>query len=171
MSTHDIDDKFSAESGQIVRANHGMICAGLPQSEFICPGLVNQQISQDGLVLQGPVHMSDEPRERKALSRRTGPHLTKKGERRIRIEPAAPEVGLRPRMQVKLAMTMRGVEIDACRGKSAYMVRPTRRVNRVDDLLSRIQARLDEGKQSTVRFIHIAEEGADVRAGAEQRAA
>jgi hypothetical protein len=171
MSTHDINDKFSTAFRQIVQANHGMIRAGVPQSEFICPRLVNQQISQNGVVPQGPVHMRDEPRERKSLPRRTETHLTEKSERCIRIKSAAPKVGVRPRMQVKLAMAMRRGEIDARRGKSTHMFSPTRWINRVDNFLSCGQASLYERKKSTVLFIHIAEEGANVRAGAEQRAA
>ena len=116
MSTHDINDKFSAEPREIVRANHGMNWAGVSQPDFICPGLVNQQISQNGVVLQSPVHMSDEPREWKALPRRGETHLAEKSERSIRIEPAATEVGVGPCVQVKLAMSMGGSEIDTCRG-------------------------------------------------------
>lgn len=171
MSTHDINDKLSAEFRQIVHANHGMNWAGLPQSEFIGPRLVNQQLSQSGVVFQSPVHMSDEPRERKALPRRAETHLTEKSERRIRIKSASKEVGVRPCTQVKLAVTMGRSEIDTCGGKSAYLVGPMRRINRVDDLLSRSQAGLYEGKQSAVSFIRGAEEGANMRAGAEQRAA
>jgi hypothetical protein len=156
MSTYDIDDKFSAEPREIVRANHGMNWAGLPQSDFICPGLVNQRISQNGVVLQSPVHMSDEPRERKALPRRSETHLTEKSERSIRIESAATEVSVRPCMQVKLAMTMGGSEIDTCRGESIHMVRSTHWINCVDDLLSRGQAFLYEGKESTSLLISIA---------------
>jgi hypothetical protein len=118
MSTHDINYKFSAESRQIVRANHGMHWAGLPQPEFICPRLISQQLSQNAVVLQSPVHMSDESRERKALPRRGETHLTEESERSIRVESAATEVGVRPCMQVKLAMTMGVSEIDTCGGES-----------------------------------------------------
>ena len=145
--------------------------AGLPQPNFICPGLVNQQISQNGIVPHGPVHMSDESREWKALPRRGETHLSEESERSIRIESAATQVGVRPGMQVKLSLTMRRGEIDACRGEQTHMVRSTQRINCVDDLLSRGQALLDEGKQSTSLLIAVAEEGANVRAGAEQRAA
>jgi hypothetical protein len=44
-------------------------------------------------------------------------------------------------------------------------------INCVDNLLSRSQALLDEGKESTSLLILIAEKGANVRASAEQRAA
>ena len=171
MSTHDIDDKLSAEFRQIVHANHGMNRPGLPESEFIGPRLVNEQLRQSGVVFQSPVHMSDEPRERKPLPRCTETHLAEKSERCVRIESAFQEVGVRPSMQVKLAMTMGRGEIDTCRGKSAYLIRPMRWINCVDDLLPRSQAGLYEGKKSAVSFIRSPEEGANVRAGAEQRAA
>ena len=171
MSAHDINNKFPAESRQIVRANHRMSWAGLPQSEFICPRLVNQQLSQIGIVLQSPIHMSDETCERKALPRRTEAYLTEKSERCIRIESAATEVSVGPCMQVKLAMIMGRSEIDTCRGVSTHMVRSTRRINRMDDFLSRSQARLNEGKKSAVLFSPVAEEGTNVRASAEQCAA
>ena len=171
MSTHDIDDKLSAEFRQIVHANHGMNWPGLPKPEFIGPCLVNEQFRQCGVVFQSPVHMSYEPRERKALPRRTETHLIEKSERCIRIESASKQVGVCPAMQVKLAMIMCRSEIDTCRGKSAHLVRPTRWINCVDDLLPRSQAGLYEGKKSAVSFIRSPEEGANVRAGAEQRAA
>jgi hypothetical protein len=145
MSTNDINDKFSAEFCQIVQANHRMNWPRLAEAEFICPGLVDQQISQIGAVLRGPVHVSDESRERKALPRSTETHLTEKGERSIWFESAAAEVGVRPGMQVKLAMTMGRSEIDTCRCEPVHVVRPTRWINRVDDLLSRVQARLYKG--------------------------
>jgi hypothetical protein len=49
------------------------------------------------------------------------------------------------------------------------MVRSTYWINCVDDLLSRSQAILYEGKESTRLLILIAEEGANVRTCAEQR--
>jgi hypothetical protein len=171
MSAHDINDEFTAEFRQIVRANHGMNWTGLPQSDFIRPRLVKQQISQHGVVFQCPFHMRDEPRERKAFPRRREAHLTEKSERSVRIESAGKEVGFRPCLQVKLAMAMGRGEIDTCCGESTHMVRSTHWINCVHDLLSRSQALLYEGKESTSLLILIAEEGANVRASAEQRAA
>ena len=167
MGAHDVNDKFTAEFREIVAANHGMNWTGLPQPDFVGPGLVDQQIGQHGIVPKSPVHMSDESREWKALPRRSETHLTEKSERYIRIESAATQVGVRPGKQVKLAMTMRSSEIDARRSESAHMVRSTHGINCVDDLLSPGQAILYEGKQSTSLLIVVAEEGANVRAGAE----
>ena len=171
MSAHHINNKFSAEFRQIVRANDRMNRAGLPESNFIRPRLVNQQLSKNGVVVQGPVHMSDEAREREALPRRREAYLTEKAERSIWIESAAPEVGVRPCMQVELALTMGGGEIDTCRRESAHMVRSTHWINCVDDLLSRSQSLLYKRKESAVLFICIAEKSANMCAGAEQRAA
>ena len=115
--------------------------------------------------------MSDEAREREALPRRTETYLTEKSERSIWIESAATEVGVGPCRQVKLALTVGGSEIDTCRGESTHVVRSTHWINCVDDLLARSQSLLYKRKESAILFIRITEKGANMRAGAEQRAA
>jgi hypothetical protein len=72
-------------------------------------------------------------------------------------------------MQVKLTMGMGGREVDARTGEPAQIFRAPRWVNRMDDLLSRSQASRYEGMESAVLFGRVAEEGANMCSGTEQR--
>ena len=86
--------------------------AGVRQSILIGPGFVYQQLSQHGVVLERPVHMSDEPGKWKALLRGAETDLTEKSKGAIRIEFAATQVRVGPCMQVKLTLSMGRREIN-----------------------------------------------------------
>src|SRR5882672_7590141 len=166
MRPHDVDHRVTAESAQVVRANHRIIVT--------IPQLVDARLEfnelVDGRSTLCPVHSTDDTTERKPGVRVTAGESLEYLEHPILIEAAVAKVRVRVRPKFELAGLLRGGRIDPDRRQALQMILVLVRVDDVNRSVAAREAVLDERQQHPVFLVVAVEKRADMACVAELRA-
>src|SRR5471030_701883 len=133
MRPHDVDHRVTAESAQLVRANHRIVVT-IPQ--IVDAGLEFNEPVDVGSTLGCPVHSADDPTERKRAVRVTAGELLECLQHPIWIEAAVAKVRVRARPNLELAGLLSGGRIDPDRRQSLQMIVTLVWVDYVDRLIA-----------------------------------
>src|SRR5882762_10673725 len=129
MRPHDVDHGVTAESVQVVRANHRIVVT--------IPHIVDARLEFNEPVdfrstLCCPVHSADDATERKPVVRVTAGELLEYLQHPMLIEAAVAKVRVRIRPNIELAGTLSGGRIDPDRRQSLQMIVTLVRVDDVN---------------------------------------
>src|SRR5258705_1098831 len=119
MRPHDVDHRVTAESAQVIRANHRMVVT-IPQ--IIDARLEFNELVDVCSMLCRPVHSADDPTERKPVVRATAGELLEYLQHPMLIEAAVAKVRVRVRPNLELAGSLSGVGIDPHRRQAMQMI-------------------------------------------------
>src|SRR5258706_13349877 len=119
MRPHDVDHRVTAESAQLVRADHRIVVT-IPQ--IVDAGLEFNEAVDVGSNLCCPVHSADDPTERKRVVRVTAGELLEYLQHPIRIEAAVAKVRVRARPNLELAGSLSGGRIDPAPRQALQMI-------------------------------------------------
>src|SRR5258706_8670522 len=166
MRPHDVDHRVTAESAQVVRANHRIVVT--------IPQIVDARLELNELVdvratVSCPVHSADDATERKVVVLVTG-KLLEYLQHPMSIEAAVAKVRVRVRPNLELTRSLSRGGIDPDRRQALQMIFMLVRVDDVNRFVAAREAVLDEGQQHPIFLIVAVEERADMACVAELRA-
>ncbi len=167
MRPHDVDHRVTAESAQLVRANHRIVVT-IPQ--IVDAGLEFNEPVDVGSTLCCPVHSADDPTERKRVVRVTAGELLEYLQHPIWIEAAVAKVRVRARPNLELAGSLSGRRIDPDCRQALKMIFMLVRVDDVNRFVAAREAVLDKRQQHPIFLIFAVEQCADMACVAELRA-
>ena len=167
MRPHDVDHRVTAESTQVVRANHRIVVT-IPQ--IVDARLEFNEFVDVRWTLCCPVHSADDATERKHVVRVTAGELLEYLQHPILIEAAVAKVRVRARQNLELAGSLSGGRIDPDRRQSLQMIVTLVRVDDVNRLIAAREAVLDERQQHPIFLFFAVEQCADMACVAELRA-
>src|SRR5258705_13702104 len=119
MRPHDVDHGVTAESAQVVRANHRIVVTS--------PQIVDARLEFNELVdvrstICPPVHSADDATERKPVGRVTAGELLEYLQHPMLIEAAVAKVRVRVRPNLELTRSLSGGGIDPDRRQALQMI-------------------------------------------------
>ena len=140
MCTQDVDDRVASEFGKVVHANDRVV--------MVTPNIVHARFELDEVVdvrcIFGPVHVANNPTERKAALRVAAGQLFEYFQHAIRIESAVAKVGVGVRPKLQLPALLSGCRIDPCRIQPLQVNVSLERIHDVNSLVATLESVLDE---------------------------
>jgi hypothetical protein len=166
VCAHDVHDDFCTKLVQIVGSTHGVVVFG---QDVVEPRFVFDDVVDAGSILERPLHVGDQPRQRVALGLPALEHFLYQREHLILIEPALAQIRILPAPDFELAGLFGAVNGDARLLQPPAVLGAMGVLDDVEGLFAVLDAFADEGEEHPVFFVLAVEERADVPGPSEGR--
>ena len=159
MSPHDIHHDVTAEPGEVVDADDGVVVTA---PDVIDPRFELDQIVNAARIATGPFHLTDDPAEGIRAVDRAACDVLEHPKHAILIEPAIVEIGVGVDAKFELAVALCFRSVNAGSGQVPDMAIVALGADDMDRLMAAVEAILNEWQQNTVFFVLTIEERTDM---------
>ncbi len=159
MSPHDIHHDVTAELGEVVDTDDGVVVTA---PDVIDPRFELDQIVNAARMPAGPFHLTDDPAAGVRAACRAACEALEHPKHAILIEPAIAEIGVGVDAKFELAAAPCFHGVDSGSGQVPDMAIVALGADDVDRLMAAVEAILNEWQQNTVFFVLTIEERTDM---------
>jgi hypothetical protein len=159
MSPHDIHHDVTAEFGEVVDTDDGVVVAA---PDVIDPRFELDQIVNAARMPAGPFHLTDDPAEGVRAIDRAACDVLEHLKHAILIEPAIAEIGVGVDAKFQLAAALCFRSVDSGSGQVPDMAIVALGADDMDRLMAAVEAIPDEWQENAIFFVLTIEERTDV---------
>src|SRR5688572_24482889 len=167
VGSHDVHHNAPAKLGEIVRSRDGVVV--LRENE-VQPCFVFDDVLDARTILEGPLHVGDEPCEGKTLLLALGEHRFDQSEHRVLVEVASAKVSVFPAQNLELTASLGGVCVDPVLAQARHVIRPVIRIDDVEGPVTVLEAFGDERHEDPIFLITVVKKRADMTSAIKHRA-
>jgi hypothetical protein len=159
MRPYDVNHRVSAKLRKIVHADDRVVMA---TPHIIYPRFERDEIVDVRSAFSRPVHLADNPAERKSAVGVAAGQLLERLQHPILIETAVTKICFRIGLNLELPTLLGGCRVDPYLNQPLLMVMMLIRINDVNRLVTTLEPVLNERKQHAILFVVAVEERTDM---------